>query len=436
MTLEEVKKLKIPTRPGCYFFLNREGKIIYIGKAANLKSRILSYWQKSTNHTPAKYSMLKKVDQIDWTETDSEIEALLLESNLIKKHQPQYNVVMRDDKRFAYIKISTEEQFPRIFLTRALEQSGRYFGPFTSVEAVKQTLKTIRQIWPYRSCRTMPKRACLYYKIGKCPGPCEGKIEEKEYKKIIRQITLFLEGKRKKVEEEIKKEIRKLEKEASRVPSEQRQFEIENQISRLNYQLINLQKVLEHTNILSLKDKYAGDVVELAKVLGLSQIPERIEGYDISSIFAKLAVGSMVVFEEGEPNKGEYRKFKIKTEEEKGDVGMLRKILERRFRNSSKEEKPKWRLPNLIILDGGKAQLNTGLRVLEENNLDIPIISISKGNQLRSSRAPDKIFFPGQREPLELPLASPALHIIKRVRDEAHRFAINYHRQLKRKNLK
>lgn len=436
MVLEEVKKLKIPTRPGCYFFLNKEGEIIYIGKAANLKSRVLSYWQKSADHTPAKYLMLKKVARIDWTETDSEIEALLLESNLIKKHQPQYNVVMRDDKRFAYIKISTEEKFPRIFLTRSLDQTGRYFGPFTSTEAIKQTLKTIRQIWPYRSCRTMPKRACLYYKIGKCPGPCEGRIEEKEYQKIIRQITLFLEGKRKKVEEEMQKEIRKLEKEATKAKSEQEQLEIENQVSRLNYQLINLRKVLEHTNILSLKDKYASDVVELAKVLGLSQIPERIEGYDISSIFAKLAVGSMVVFEEGEPNKNEYRKFKIKTEEEKGDTGMLREVLQRRFRNSKEGEKPKWRLPNLIIIDGGKAQLNVGLKVLAEANLDIPIISISKGDKLRSSRAPDKIFFPGQKEPLELPLASPALHIIKRVRDEAHRFAINYHRQLKRKGLK
>ncbi|MCD4694057.1 excinuclease ABC subunit C, partial [bacterium] len=153
-------------------------------------------------------------------------------------------------------------------------------------------------------------------------------------------------------------------------------------------------------------------------------------GYDISNIFGKIAVGSMVVFEEGEPNKNEYRKFKIKEEKErKGDIAMFKEVLERRFKN-------KWKTPNLIIIDGGKAQLNIGLKILEKNNLNIPIISVSKGDGLRSSKAPDKIFFPGQSKPLELPLASPALHIVKRVRDEAHRFAINYHRQLKRKRFK
>ncbi len=436
MTLEQVKKLKIPSAPGCYFFKDKKGKIIYIGKAADLKSRVSSYLQKSANHTPAKYSMLKKAAQIDWTETDSEIEALLLESNLIKKHQPQYNVVMRDDKRFAYIKISTEEKFPRIFMTRQLDQAGRYFGPFTSVEAVKQTLKIIRKIWPYRSCRTMPKKACLYYRIGKCPGPCEEKISQPEYKKIIKQISLFLEGKRNKVEKEIYKEIKKLKSELKKENKEDVQNTTEDKINKLEYKLTNLQKTLEHTGVLSIKDKYAGDVVELAKLLNLAQIPERIEGYDISNVFGQEAVGSMVVFEEGEPSKSEYRKFKIKNEQEKGDVFMLKEVLQRRFKKINGEEKTRWRIPSLIILDGGKAQLNTGIKILKENNLDIPIISVSKGEGLRSAKAPDKIFFPNKKESLQLPLASPALHIIKRVRDEAHRFAINYHRQLKRKRMK
>ncbi|SRR6056297_591718 len=429
MDLKTIKKLNIPSSPGCYFFYNEKGEIIYIGKAANLKSRVLSYWQKSATHTPAKHSMLKKITKIDWTETDSEIEALLLESNLIKKHQPKYNIVMRDDKRFAYIKISTEEEFPRLFMTRQLGQSGRYFGPFTSVEAIKQTLKTIRQIWPYRSCRTMPGRSCLYYKINKCPAPCEGRISAGEYKKIIRQITLFLDGKRKKVEEEIKKEMKTLEKKLKQTTKEKEKEDIEKKISDLNYKLINLRKVLAHSQVLSLKDKYAGDVVELAKVLGLAQIPEKIEGYDISNIFGQVAVGAMVVFRQGEPEKNEYRKFKIKTGQgQANDVGMLKEVLERRFRNN-------WPLPDLIIIDGGKSQLNVGLKILENNNLNIPIIAVSKGEGLRSSQAPDKIFFPGQTRPLELPLNSPALHIIKRVRDEAHRFAISYHRNLKNKKL-
>jgi excinuclease ABC subunit C len=415
MTLDKIKKLEIPQKPGCYKFLSRSKKIIYIGKAANLKNRILSYWQKSTSHSPAKYSMLKQVSQIDWLETDSEIEALLLEANLIKKHQPPYNIVLRDDKRYVYIKISTEEEWPRIFITRKLEKSGKYFGPFVSVEAVRQTLKSVRKIWPYRSCARLPKKICLYYRIGKCPGMCEGKVNKSEYKKIIKQITLFLEGKKMKISKEMEREIKKGEK--------------KNQdVKFLKYRLINMQKVLEHANIISLIDKYATDVLELAKVLGLPRVPERIEGYDISNIFGRQAVGSMVVFSAGEPDKNEYRKFKIKIGQGKAnDVGMLKEVLERRFNND-------WPLPDFIVIDGGKAQLNVACRVLKGLKLDIPVLAISKGEGLRSAQALDKIFFPGEKRPLELPLASPALHIIKRVRDEAHRFAILYHRQLRKKS--
>ena len=213
---------------------------------------------------------------------------------------------------------------------------------------------------------------------------------------------------------------------------------------------------MEHTKILSVGEKYANDVVELAKVLGLPKVPERIEGYDISNIFGKEATGSMVVFKGGEPEKSEYRKFKIKigpsfakaSEGKAGDVQMLQEVLERRFKrvraeetefpigNSvSEKQKIDWPLPDLIIVDGGKAQLNVAVRVLKKFNLDIPLIAISKGLGLRSALAPDKLFFPEEKKPLELPLASPALHLIKRVRDEAHRFAISYHRKLKRKKF-
>jgi len=413
MDINKVKKLNIPTSPGCYKFLNKKGEIIYIGKAANLKSRTLSYWQKSTTHTPAKYSMLKQISKILLVETDSEIEALLLEANLIKKYQPPYNVVLRDDKRYVYIKISTEDEWPRIFMTRQIARTGKYFGPFTSVESVRVTLKTIRRIWPFRSCANLPKKTCLYFRIGKCPGMCEAKITKQEYRKIIKQIILFLSGKKQIVVKEMSKAIKKEKN--------------DEKINILKYQLLNLNKVLANTSIVSLGDKYATDVIELAKVLGLKKIPKRIEGYDISNIFAKQATGSMVVFKAGEPDKNQYRKFKIKNEEEQaGDVGMLKQILERRFKND-------WPLPDLIIVDGGKAQLNVVSRVLKKASLGITVMSVSKGDGLRSAKAPDKIFFPGEKEPLELPLASPALHIIKRVRDEAHRFAISYHRQLRNK---
>ena len=199
MNLENIKKLNIPASPGCYQFLDKAGRIIYIGKAANLKVRILSYWQKSADLTPAKEAMLFEVEKIKWIETESEIEALLLEANLIKKHQPKFNVVLRDDKRFCYIKISTEEDWSRVFMTRKLEKSGRYFGPFTSVQAVQETLKVIRKIWPFRSCSRLPKKACLYFRIGKCPGVCEGFVTKGEYRDVIKQIELFLQGEKKKV---------------------------------------------------------------------------------------------------------------------------------------------------------------------------------------------------------------------------------------------
>lgn len=420
MTIADVKKLNIPKVPGCYLYLNGEGKIIYVGKAANLNSRVLSYWQKATEHTLAKELMLTKIRKIEWIETDSEIEALLLESNLIKKYRPDFNIVQRDDKRYVYIKISTEEEWPRVFMTRQLDKSGRYFGPFVSTEAVRETLKVIRKIWPYRSCSVMPKKVCLYYRLGKCPGMCEGYLDKKDYNKIIKQIILFLEGKKDSIIKNIDKQIKILEKTGGN----------KEKINVLKYQLLNMKRVLEHSNILSLIDKYSSDVVELAKVLNLDKVPARIEGYDISNIFGQEAVGSMVVFNDGEADKSQYRKFKIKIKPgQANDIGMLKEIVERRFNND-------WPLPDLIIVDGGRAQLNAILFVLAKRKLIITTIAVSKGEGLRSAMAPDKIFFPGETKPLELPLASPALHIIKRVRDEAHRFAIKYHRDLRSRKFK
>jgi excinuclease ABC subunit C len=229
--------------------------------------------------------------------------------------------------------------------------------------------------------------------------------------------------------------------------------ELKYELGLIKQRLLNIQYVLEHAKVISLGEKYATDVIELAKVLNLPKVPERIEGYDISNIYGREAVGSMVVFSSGEPNKKEYRKFKIKFTDSSfagvtegkdliSDVWMLKEVLERRMKHfsvsefSEKEEKNVWPDPDLIVIDGGKGQLNVAVRIMKKNKKDIPIISISKGNGLRSAQAPDKIFFPGEKNPLELPLASPALHIIKRVRDEAHRFAIKYHRELRSRKFK
>ena len=429
MDIGRVKKLNIPKSSGCYQFLDKDGKILYIGKAANLNSRVSSYWRKSTSHSSAKYSMLKKVIEINLIETDSEIEALLLESNLIKKHQPPYNVLLRDDKRFQYIKITTDN-LPRITTTRNIDKSGRYFGPFTSGTAVRETLKAIGKIFPYGKFATMPNNKTNKAKIKRYPELYRAPEDFDDYKKMIKQIIKFLEGDMKSVERNLKFEIENLEKSQLSLQegAEQPHEETKNKISALKYRLLNMKNVLAHANVLSIYDKYASDVVELAKTIGLTRVPKRIEGYDISNIFGTEAVGSMVVFKNGEADKNEYRKFKIKTVEGANDTAMLREILTRRFNND-------WPLPDLIIIDGGKGQLNASLRILKKFELDTPIISISKGEGLRSAKAPDKIFFPGEKQALKLPLASPALHIIKRVRDEAHRFAIQFHRLKKRKKL-
>ena len=434
MNLSDLKKLKIPKKTGVYKFFDQKGNIIYVGKAVNLRSRIFSYFQEANNHTAAKRSMLQKIATIKYLETDSEIEALLLEANLIKKYQPDFNIVLRDDKRFTYIQISTEEKWPRIFLTRSIGKQGYYFGPFTSMQAVRDTLKAIRKVWPFRTCKNLPKKRCLYYQINKCLGMCEEGVLEKDYKKIIKEIILFLEAKKKKVISILKKDIKNLQKKIkSESVSEKEVLEKNLQIKK--NRLLNLEKILSHHRVLSTASKYVSDVLELAKVLHLGKIPHRIEGYDISNLFSKEAVGSMVVFENGESVKSEYKKFKIKTQKE-GDIYMLLEILERRIKRLKESgHLSPWPTPDLIILDGGRSQLNIILKLFSKNKIDISVIAVSKGEKLRSASAPDKIFFPQQKKPLILSLNSPALHIIKRVRDEAHRFAVNYHRQLRRKSF-
>lgn len=403
-------------------FLGSKKKILYVGKAANLKNRVRSYFQAGAFLSPAKQMMLDKIANIKTIETDTEIEALLLEANLIKRHQPRFNVVMRDDKSFAYVKIGTTEDYPTVQVIRKLEKSGRYFGPFTDMGALREALKVLRRIFLWRSvkCKVGQGRPCFDWQLGICPGTCVGKIDKKEYAKKIRQVIWFFEGKKARVLKSIKQEIR-------HVPTTKGVEK--DKISRLEYQLHSLEKVLGHSKIVSVLEKYETDSRELARLLGLNKPLTRMEGYDISNIYGREATGSMVVFKEGEPDKKEYRKFKIKISEAiPNDVGMTREMLDRRFnRYSEKSKKDIWPIPDLIIIDGGKAQLNVVSRILAKYSLEIPHISLAKRDE--------EIYFPGEKNPLRLPRSSPALHLIERVRDEAHRFAISYHRRLRNKKL-
>ena len=425
-TLEEVKLLSLPLGPGVYQFYDHSNQIIYIGKAVNLRRRVLSYWQNYRQLTPAKQQLVDSIAHIKWHETESEIEALLLEANLIKKYQPKYNIVWRDDKRYIYIAISADA-FPRVYLTRKLAPSGQFFGPFTSVQAARETLKAIRKIWPYRSCRAMPKRVCLYYQLGQCPGPCQGLISKSAYQKIIHQLSLFLQGKKQLVVKRIQTELDKYTQELNKLKPEDR-IVIEQKIISLTWQLQQINKVLATSRVLSLEERYANDVVELGKILGLQKPPRRIEGYDISNLYGAQAVGSLVVFVDGEASPQDYKRFKLGGNSANlGDVPLLREMLRRRLAHDD------WLKPDLIIIDGAKAQVNAVYNLLKQAGWDVPVIGLAKDQGLRSARALDKIYFPGESQPLQLSLNSPALFLLKRVRNEAHRFAISFHRHIRRK---
>jgi len=419
MTKKLEQKLKdLPMMPGIYVFKDARGKILYVGKAARLRPRVRQYWQaRAPFYNPAKYKMLKEIADIEIKTAGSEIEALLLEANYIKKYRPPYNVLMKDNKSYAYIRISTEEDYPRVMVTRRITRAGRYFGPFTNSRAAKETLRTLRKFLPYR-CDQKPngRRPCLYFHLGRCPGVCVGRISKTDYRRLVRQIILFLEGKK----DTLVKRLVKASKEAKKKG--------DDALARLlAWQVENMRDVLAHTQLVTTAEKFAFDAQELARILGLPVLPRRVEGYDISNIHGKQATGSMVVFEEGEPNKDEYRRFKIKlTKSEPNDVAMLKEVLTRRFRQREAKEKF-WPRPDLIIIDGGKGQLNAAVSVIKKYKLATPVISIAKKNE--------EIYFPGESKPLILPRTSPALHLVERVRDEAHRFALSYHRLLRSKRF-
>ena len=427
--LEKVKLLSLPQGPGVYQFYDQFKQIIYIGKAVNLRRRVLSYWQNYRQLTPAKQQLVDSVAAIKWQETGSEIEALLLEASLIKKYQPKYNIIWRDDKRYIYIAISADT-FPRVYLTRKLLPSGQFFGPFTSVQAARETLKAIRKVWPYRSCRAMPKRACLYYQLGQCPGPCLELITPSAYQKIIHQLSLFLQGKKQLVVRRIQAELDKYTQELNNKLKLEDRAAVEQKITSLNWQLQQINKVLATSGVLSLEERYANDVVELGKILGLKKPPRRIEGYDVSNLYGAQAVGSLVVFVDGEASPSDYKRFKLGGDSANlGDVPLLREMFRRRLAHDD------WLKPDLIIIDGAKAQVNAVYNLLKQAGWDVPVIGLAKDRGLRSARALDKVYFPGESQPLQLSLNSPALFLLKRVRNEAHRFAISFHRQRRAKEL-
>jgi len=549
MTLQE-KIQVLPNKPGVYLMKNSEDEIIYVGKAVSLKKRVRSYF-RSTRHDSAKTrALVKNVADIEYILTDSELEALILECNLIKEHRPKYNINLKDDKSYPYLKI-TNEDYPRVIVTRKVVKDGsRYFGPYTSATALRETMDLLKKLFLFRSCKQTTftnERPCLNFHIKRCLAPCVGRISKDQYNKIIKQVILFLEGKQEdlviKLEKDMEKAAANLEFErAAQIRNQVQGIKqvIERQkivsggfedqdvmaiargfnetcvqvffvrggklIGRENYFLqgtdgINRRKVLEsfikqyyiqqdfvpreilvetelsevkvleewlsnkrgnkvyikvpkrgeRKDLVDLVGKNALEtiqrvelekqqkksmtedaVMELQKELGLAKPPLRIECYDISNTQGAESVASMVVFEGGKPKKDQYRRFKIKTVEGPDDFASMYEVISRRFKNAREEKvdarsKSKFSvLPDLVIIDGGKGQLQVARKAMVEQEYDhIPTYGLAKKEEW--------LFTQGQRDPIILPRSSKALYLLQRIRDEAHRFAVTYHRSLRGK---
>ncbi|MBD9222896.1 excinuclease ABC subunit UvrC [bacterium] len=548
--LEQIKL--VPTQPGCYLYYDKEGTIIYVGKAKNLKRRVYSYFHKQ-HESPKTNILVSQIEKLEYIITDSEVEALILESHLIKQHKPKYNILLKDDKKYPYFLI-TDEDFPRIQVVRKKNlnpDKGRFYGPYTDVGAMYATLDFLKRLFPLKQCKT-PKftnRPCLYYHIGKCLAPCQGKVTPEEYQKLIKQVELFLSGKQSELLKQIQTQMQKY--------AESEQFE---KAAKMRDSYLDLQKTLERQKVVYENTKLNEDIIAviyedgilaivimmiregrlidkkdftyfvdnvdkteyfetffrdyytnlklefpdriiskdleevgekelyqdwlkilsgkkvtisygkgkykelyelalknatnllenaklkkmaqirddfnevgsyLAEKLQLTNFPNRIECYDISHIQGTNTVASMVVFQNGLPKKTAYRKFKIKSTEGKPDDFLsMKEVLSRRL---SRLGEPKWEKPDLIIIDGGKGQLSSVMQIVEEMGIKvgeggIDFVSLAKREE--------EVFLPNQTDSILLPRNSNALYLIQRIRDEAHRFAITFHRDLRSKKLK
>ena len=533
--LEKVSHL--PTTPGVYLWHDKYNRIIYVGKAINLRNRVRSYVRQDANRAPKVTAMMRRAVDVEIIQTKTEMEALILENTLIKEHHPKYNIMLRDDKTYPYIKVAVQEDFPRVYMTRRMERDGaKYFGPFTDVTAVHQVLKLLYLYYPLRTCRSMKvDRPCLQYHMHYCEAPCVGLVKAEKYRTYIDEVVQLFEGKHTPLLDTIQKKMEDA--------AEQLEFE---QAARYRDQLTSIGKIQEKQRMVTQRgdldvlgiamegnlacvqllfirggrllgrenyfvniegdeaeiimtefikqyygsttfipkelllpmesseqqlftewftdmkgqnvdvsvpqrgykkdminmahenaqtflnerrrqwqheiDKTGGAVKRLAEVLDLPRLPERMECFDISHTQGAETVASMVVFEGGKPAKKEYRRFKLKTTQGKpDDFKSMAEIMERRYGNETD-----WPMPDLIVIDGGKGQLNAALPLIRQVGVvDVPVISLAKRIE--------EVFVEGKSDSIILSHHTPELQLLQQIRDEAHRFAITYHRKLRGK---
>ena len=545
----------LPDKPGVYMMQDAHGNIIYVGKATSLKQRVRSYFLPGTKHGPKNASLVEKVEQIETVIVNNPAEALILECNLIKQYRPRYNVRLKDDKHYPYLKVTVEEEYPRLIMVRQVKKDGgRYFGPYTNSGKMHQTVKLLKQIYPLRTCPEKKfvknKRECLNYHLGLCCGPCIGQIDKASYQKLVDGVIAFLQGRSKELLRDLNAKMMDAANERCFEEAAQLRDQIlavkevikQQQLDRgtvddrdvialvaggntavIQLFFVRAGKVvgqrhylLDHlenastaemlyeflsqyyshsdslppellTNLLPTEEELLLDMLssrrqgkvnlavpqrgdkkrlldlaqknaqllleqklgkektlekgkvameELRHHLQLAKNPYRIEGYDISHIQGAYTVASMVVFQGGIPAKKEYRHFRIRETEGIDDFRSMQEVLRRRFERWQKEKEARLAgekgkesfsvLPDLLLIDGGKGQLHAVVEILQNMDLPpIPVISLAKRME--------EVFVPGQSEPICLPLGNPGLSLLQQVRDEAHRFAITYNRQLRRK---
>jgi len=399
---EKIKKL--PDSAGVYIMRSARGGVIYVGKALSLKKRVSSYFKKSVHDTKTAL-LVSKIKDLDYIRCDTEAQALILEASLIKEKKPKYNISLRDDKSYPYIEIS-KEPFGRIFVSRPKNRSNLCFGPFPNIKLAKEALRLIRVVFPYRTCKNMPKKPCLFYHINLCPAPCINNVSKNDYKDIISNVSRILSGRKKSL-------VYKLEKKMSSL-SVDKKFE-EAAIVR--------DKLFSVYNLYSGKSQLQ-QAVGLKDLLGLRKLPLVIEAIDVSNTFGLQATGSVVVFRDGIPDKSSYRRYRIKCVDIPDDYLCICEVLERRY-SSFKAKKIKG--ADLIVIDGGLGHVNAAKKIMDSLSLKIPLIGIAKKNE--------ELWSPMCPEPIVLSKNNSALKLIQRIRDEAHRFAKKYHILLRSKKM-
>ncbi|MGD8373483.1 MAG: excinuclease ABC subunit UvrC [Candidatus Woesebacteria bacterium] len=428
------QKLKtLPATPGVYFHKSASGEIIYVGKAAVLKNRVRQYFQKNRLRDAKTDALVAEIADTDWVQTESEIDALFLESEMVKRYMPRYNILLRDDKSLNYVRINMRDPYPHISFTRQpMDDGAEYFGPYYNGYAVKKALRYLRKVFPYSTHHTMPARVCLQYHLGLCPGVEAQKISSKDYKITLRKLIMYLKGERKQLVAQLESEMK--------LAATNQEFEKAAKLRNQIYNLKELQKQILFSDREFLDISKDEALTGLANLLGLSDVPRRIEGYDISHMQGTNNVASMVVATNGVADKAEYRKFKLRIPGN-NDFAHMNEVISRRFDGKHAD----WPKPDLLLIDGGKGQLEAVAKILSEKDLKIPAIGLAKrleeiivskksSNVILNAVACHDTIITENTDyfVVLLPKDSHIVKLLQRIRDESHRFAVSYHTVLKR----